>query len=79
MGVEGVFDGDDIEPNAEALCELLGIALRRWSVVGPGHRHPPHRLWADGIDRDHRGERRVDAATQAHDDAGEVVLADVIP
>jgi hypothetical protein len=42
--------------------------------VARRHHHRVHLVGAERIDRDGQRQRRVDAAREAHDDAGEAVL-----
>ena len=71
-------DGDDFEADAEILGQGAGVGDAAFRGVGAGHADADDVFAADGVDGDGGGQRGIDAAAQADQDALEAALVNVI-
>ena len=74
----GLFDGDDLQVDAQPLAQRHRVATRPVTRVARRHGDPVHPLRPERVDG-HRGhERRVDAAGQPDDRLAETVFRQVV-
>ena len=72
-------DIDPVEPDPEQFRCSRRIFEALLRGVGRRHHDRPDLVWAQGVDGDGRGERRIDAARKAQDDARKTVLPHIVP
>jgi len=77
-GREDAPDGDIANVQPGAIGQLVGILDRMPRGIFTRHGHPEDTITTEGVDRERRHERRIDATTKSEQHAGEAVLVDVV-